>query len=180
MGFEFNNIGSLCNIKRGKVISKKDIKISSSKYPVYSSQTSNDGCIGYIDTYDFDGEYVTWTTDGAYAGTPFYRKGKFNITNVSGLLDIKNREKLSSKFLFFWLSANMNKYVNKNISNPKMMSNEVANIQIPIPPIQIQNYIVNILERLEDLSKNSVNSIPKLIELNNKRYKYYLEKLFDF
>lgn len=32
--------------------------------------------MGYLDTYDFEGEYITWTTDGANAGTVFYRNGK--------------------------------------------------------------------------------------------------------
>ena len=42
-------------------------------FPVYSSQTTNQGIFGFLNTYDFDGEYVTWTTDGANAGTVFYR-----------------------------------------------------------------------------------------------------------
>ncbi len=36
----------------------------------------------------FDGEYLNWTTDGANAGTVFYRRGKFNVTNVCGLLEV--------------------------------------------------------------------------------------------
>ena len=44
--------------------------------------------MGYLDNYMFDGEYITWTTDGANAGTVFYRNGKFNCTNVCGTLKI--------------------------------------------------------------------------------------------
>ncbi|WP_367699049.1 restriction endonuclease subunit S, partial [Helicobacter pylori] len=44
--------------------------------------------LGFIDTYDFDGEFLTWTTDGAYAGSVFYRNGRFSITNVCGLLQV--------------------------------------------------------------------------------------------
>ncbi len=46
--------------------------------------------MGYIDTFDFDGEFVTWTTDGENAGTVFYRNGKFNCTNVCGTIKIKS------------------------------------------------------------------------------------------
>ncbi|WP_222702332.1 restriction endonuclease subunit S [Ureaplasma diversum] len=72
-------LGDVCEIKRGRVISKKFLRNDENKgiYPVYSSQTLNNGQIGSINTYDFDGDYITWTTDGAYAGTVFYREGKF-------------------------------------------------------------------------------------------------------
>jgi type I restriction enzyme S subunit len=83
-------IQDIAEIGRGRVISS--IEIDRQKhplYPVYSSQTSNDGIMGYLDNYMFDGEYITWTTDGANAGTVFYRKGKFNCTNVCGTLKIQ-------------------------------------------------------------------------------------------
>ncbi len=62
---EWKKLGDVCEIKRGRVISKKYLKQNPGEYPVYSSQTRNNGEIGKIKTYDFDGEYATWTTDGA-------------------------------------------------------------------------------------------------------------------
>lgn len=81
-------IQDIAEIGRGRVISSVEIdRQKHPLYPVYSSQTSNDGIIGYLDNYMFDGEYITWTTDGANAGTVFYRKGKFNCTNVCLVLN---------------------------------------------------------------------------------------------
>ena len=54
-------IQDIAEIGRGRVISS--IEIDRQKhplYPVYSSQTSNDGIMGYLDNYMFDGEYITW------------------------------------------------------------------------------------------------------------------------
>ena len=42
--------------------------------------------MGHINTFDFEGDYLTWTTDGAHAGTVFSRSGRFNCTNVCGTL----------------------------------------------------------------------------------------------
>ena len=82
-------IQDIAEIGRGRVISSVEIdRQKHPLYPVYSSQTSNNGIMGYLDNYMFDGEYITWTTDGANAGTVFYRKGKFNCTNVCGTLKI--------------------------------------------------------------------------------------------
>ena len=77
------------SVGRGRVISVNDLH-DDGKYPVYSSQTENNGCFGYLRTYDFSGPAITWTTDGAKAGTVFFRDGKYNCTNVCGILKIKN------------------------------------------------------------------------------------------
>lgn len=58
------------------------------KYPVYSSKTDDDGVFATIDTFDYDGEFLTWSTDG-YAGVPAYRKGKFSCTDHCGILILK-------------------------------------------------------------------------------------------
>jgi restriction endonuclease S subunit len=46
-------------ITRGSVISKNYIENNKGIYPVYSSQTMNNGIIGKIDSYQVDGEYLT-------------------------------------------------------------------------------------------------------------------------
>ena len=61
-------------------------------YPVYSSQTKNNGILGYLNTFDFDQSQLTWTTDGANAGTVFLREGKHNCTNVCGTLMPKKND----------------------------------------------------------------------------------------
>ena len=53
-------------------------------------QVAYDGVMGYLATFDFEGNYITWTTDGANAGTVFARSGKFNCTNVCGTIKVRN------------------------------------------------------------------------------------------
>jgi restriction endonuclease S subunit len=72
-------LGDICDTGRGRVISQTYIKAHPGLYPVYSSQTKDDGIFGYIDSYDFEGDWITWTTDGANAGTVFLRQGRFNL-----------------------------------------------------------------------------------------------------
>ena len=79
-GVEWKTVGELCNLSRGKVYSKQYLSQNEGEFPVYSSQTANNGELGKINSFDYDGEFLTWTTDGAYAGTIFHRKGKFSIT----------------------------------------------------------------------------------------------------
>lgn len=102
-GVEYVAIEEICDISRGQVMSKDFIRENAGEYPVYSSQTENNGELGKISTYMFDGEYLTWTTDGANAGAVFYRNGKFSVTNVCGLLKVKT-DKIMTKFLYYALS----------------------------------------------------------------------------
>src|SRR6266699_6847833 len=125
-------IGEISEVGRGRVISHREISASLySMYPVYSSQTFNNGIMGYIDAYDFEGEYVTWTTDGVNAGTVFYRNGKFNCTNVCGTIKLK---KDNPKFVAMILNKITPKYVSRNLANPKLMNDSLKKIKIPLPP----------------------------------------------
>ena len=121
-GVKYKTVGDVATITRGRVMSKDYIKENYGIYPVYSSQTENYGELGCISTYDFDGEYLTWTTDGANAGSIFYRKGRFSINNVCGLIKVSD-DTIVTRFLYFVLSVEAKKYVNSGMGNPKLMSN---------------------------------------------------------
>ncbi len=143
-------MGEVVELRRGRVMSKGYLIDNAGDYPVYSSQTANNGMIGKIRTYDFDGEYVNWTTDGANAGTVFYRTGKFSITNVSGIMKVNDASLLSSKFIFYWLSIEAKKHVYSGMGNPKLMSNQVA--KIPVLSLRLLNKLVS--------SPSSTSSTP--------------------
>ncbi|WJI93650.1 restriction endonuclease subunit S [Helicobacter pylori] len=147
-GVEFKKIGEICLIKRGRVIAKKILQ-ENGKYPVYSSQTLNNGILGFIDTYDFDGEFLTWTTDGAYAGSVFYRNGRFSITNVCGLLQVI-QDNILHKYLYYILQITAPLHVNPGMGNPKLMSAAIQQIEIPLPPLNEQIAIANILSALDN------------------------------
>lgn len=138
-------VRAVCSLGRGRVISNEEIANNLGEYPVYSSQTTDDGLMGCINTYDFDGEYVTWTTDGANAGTVFYRNGKFNCTNVCGTLRAKNG-KVYLKYLPYVLNLGTKCFVRYDI-NPKLMNNEMAGIRIPVPEYAEQKVIADYLDR---------------------------------
>lgn len=142
-------IQDIAEIGRGRVISSVEIeKQKHPLYPVYSSQTSNDGIMGYLDEYMFDGEYITWTTDGANAGTVFYRNGKFNCTNVCGTLKIKSN--FDCHFVSLVLQQATQSYVSSNLANPKLMNNTMATIKIRIPNRETQEQLSKVFKTLEN------------------------------
>jgi len=146
--WEVKSVADIARLGRGRVISFQEIDISKeSRYPVYSSQTSNDGIMGYLDSYDFAGEYVTWTTDGVNAGKVFYRKGYFNCTNVCGTLKIDKKN--YAQFIAFILGMHTLHYVSKNLANPKLMNSTMAKVKIPLPPLPEQKAIAKVLSDMD-------------------------------
>ncbi len=161
-------IGRISNLGRGRVISSIEINNNAGEYPVYSSQTKNNGVMGYLNTYDFEGKYVTWTTDGANAGTVSYREGKFNCTNVCGTIQPKNWDNIELKFLPYFLNLGTRFSVRLDI-NPKLMNNMMAKIPIAIPPKNEQTFIANYLDK-------KTEEIDKLITQKKQLLKLYKEE----
>lgn len=174
-GVKYVPLGTVAKLSRGQVISKIHLRDNIGDYPVYSSQTANNGELGKINTYTYDGKYLTWTTDGAYAGTIFRREGKFNITNVCGLIDI-NKQILNFDFTFFWLSFVAKDYVYSGMGNPKLMSNVMSTILVPIPPLPIQEKIAKILDKFSLLTAE----LEAELDLQKKRYDYYRNRILSF
>lgn len=174
-GVEYKAVEDVATITRGRVISKDYINNNQGDFPVYSSQTENNGELGCISTYDFDGEYLTWTTDGANAGSVFYRTGKFSITNVCGLIKISNTNILT-RFLYFVLYVEAKKHVNYGMGNPKLMSNVMAKIKVPLPPLPIQEEIVRILDKFTKLTAE----LTAELTARKQQYEYYRDDLFVF
>lgn len=151
---------------RGRVISHEDIAQSPGPYPIYSSQTANDGVLGHIDTFDFEGDYLTWTTDGAKAGTVFRRSGRFNCTNVCGTLRPLD-SRLDLAYFRFALDRASGFFVRHDI-NPKLMNGVMAKIRVPFPPYEEQKAIGGRLtaqqERLTPVREKVSASIGRLRE----------------
>jgi type I restriction enzyme S subunit len=184
---EWKSLGEVVMLRRGRVMSKSYLTENSGNYPVYSSQTANNGMIGKINSFDFDGEFISWTTDGANAGTVFYRTGKFSITNVCGLITINDEASLDYKFLFYWLSIEAKKHVYSGMGNPKLMSHQVEKIPVPIPcpenpakSLEIQQKIVTILDKFTQLTTQLTTELAAELQNRKKQYSYYRDKLLTF
>ncbi|MFC2018690.1 restriction endonuclease subunit S [Chloroflexota bacterium] len=170
--WEVKHVKDTANLGRGRVISHNDIAKNPGPYPVYSSQSKGEGSIGSLDTYDFEGEYITWTTDGAYAGSVFYRNGRFNCTNVCGTIQLKVHD-TDYQFLSYFLKRVAKKYVTYN-GNPKLMNNEFARILVAIPPLPEQHKIADILSTVDE----AIDETDAIIQQTQQLKKGLMQKLF--
>ncbi len=130
--WEQRKVSEMFMVTRGYVLPATDTSEELSDempYPVYSSQTKDNGLMGYYSDYLYE-DAITWTTDGANAGTVNFRDGKFYCTNVCGVLLSDKVE--ASKAVAEALNNVAKRYVSY-VGNPKLMNNVMADIQITIP-----------------------------------------------
>lgn len=149
--WEQRKVSEMFKITRGYVLPATETSEETSvemPYPVYSSQTKDNGLMGYYGNYLYENA-ITWTTDGANAGTVNYRDGKFYCTNVCGVLLSDKME--ASKAIAEALNIVAKKYVSY-VGNPKLMNNVMAEIQIAVPPTkEEQNKISSYFKELDNL-----------------------------
>lgn len=60
------------------------------------------------------------------------------------------------------------------------MSNVMAQIKIPVPPLSEQARIVSILDRFDALCNDLTSGLPAEIEARKRQYEYYRDKLLTF
>ena len=130
--WEQRKVSELFRVTRGHVLAATQTeteKTDEKPYPVYSSQTKDKGLMGYYKDYLYE-DAITWTTDGANAGTVNYRAGKFYCTNVCGVL-LSNEVKANQ--MIAEVLNNVAKGYVSYVGNPKLMNNVMADIVIKIP-----------------------------------------------
>ena len=146
-------VNSLFKISRGYVLSTtltEANKSAHNPYPVYSSQTKNNGLMGYYNKYLYENA-ITWTTDGANAGTVNYRSGKFYCTNVCGV--ILSDKVDANQLIAEELNTVSKRYVSY-VGNPKLMNNVMANIKIIIPDQYKERQQISQLFSRQDIFKD--------------------------
>lgn len=148
--WEEKKINQIFEITRGNVLAVPNMsqeKTIEFQYPVFSSQTKNNGLTGYYNEYLFE-NCITWTTDGANAGDVNFRKGKFYCTNVCGVL--KSDKGYANQFIAEILNSVTKKHVSY-VGNPKLMNNVMGQIKIKIPfSIEEQTKIANFLSAIDE------------------------------
>ncbi|MEK5289733.1 restriction endonuclease subunit S [Streptococcus sp. FSL R7-0212] len=61
----------------------------------------------------------------------------------------------------------------------KINMGDIGKIMIPLPSLEIQNRVVKVLDNFETIINDISNGLPKEIELRQKQYEYYRDKLLS-
>ncbi len=169
-GVEFKEFGEVCELKRGQSITKKDIIVGGipviawGQKPAYFHNKSNR-----------IGETITVAGSGAYAGFVMYWNKPIYVSDA---FSIKAKSDISIKFIYHFLLSIQYKIhdLKKGGGVPHVYTKDVEKIQIPIPPLPVQQEIVKILDTFTQLEAE----LEAELEARKKQYEYYRDELLSF
>lgn len=93
------------------------------------------------------------------------------------------KKKRINCYKFYTMFENMESELNamKRGAGVPHVSGEMLNsIELPIPSLQDQQRIVEILDRFDTLCNDLSSGLPAEIEARQKQYEYYRDKLLSF
>ncbi|MDR0823428.1 MAG: N-6 DNA methylase, partial [Endomicrobium sp.] len=162
--YELVRLDDICKFNLGESIMKKDIVkgnipiISSGQAPTYYHNKSNR-----------NGETIAISSSGANAGfisywnTPIFLSDSFSITPKD--------DRLNTSFLYQVLKSQQNKIhaLQLGVSIPHISWKDMADLQIPLPPLEVQKKIVEEIEN----KQSAINHAGEIIKNLEKERKYF-------
>lgn len=141
------------------------------------------GVVDYVKDYIFDGEYLLVSEDGAnlvVRNTPiaFSISGKTWVNNHAHVLRFDSYT--TRRYVEMYLnSIDLTPYIT-GAAQPKLNQKMLNQISIPLPNVDKQTEVVDILDRFDKLCVDMAEGIPAEIEARRKQYEYYRNKLLTF
>lgn len=171
---QWKTMGEVCIFKRGDVLSSKDAV--EGDVPVMAGG-QKPSC--YHNVPNRKGETIVVAGSGAYAGfvtywnIPVFVSDAFSVHPIDGLLP---------KYVFHYLKNNQAKIhaTKKGAGVPHVHGKDIAKFLIPIPPLELQEKIVAILDRFETLVNDLSEGLPAEIAAVKEQYEYYRNRLLTF
>ena len=141
------------------------------------------GVVDYVKDYIFDGDYLLISEDGANLiarSTPiaFSITGKTWVNNHAHVLKFKSMT--TQKYVERYLNMlDLTPFIT-GAAQPKLNQKNLNMIQIPLPPMEEQIRIMDILNKFDTITTDNTNGLPAEINARKKQYEYYRDKLLLF
>ncbi len=170
-------LGDTCVLKAGKAISATEISQNVNDDYIYPCYGGN-GLRGYVKNYNQDGEHPIVGRQGALCGNVCYACNKFYATEHAVV--VSPSALYNEKFLYYLLDfARLEQYKTAG-AQPGLSVARLEKVVLPVPPLEVQQRIVDILDRFDTLCNDISSGLPAEIEARQKQYEYYRDKLLTF
>lgn len=169
-GVEYKTLGEIATIKNGR-----DYKhLGKGNVPVYGSG----GIMTYVDTYVYNKPTVLIPRKGSlgnlfYVDTPFWNVDTIFYTEV-------DTQQIDVKYLYYLLAKEHLENLNKAGGVPSLTQSILNKIRLPVPPLEVQNEIVRILDHFTDLAAEMQAELQAELQARKEQYEYYRNQLLTF
>ena len=169
-GVEYLNLGDVCEFKRGKALSSKNV--IKGPVPVMAGG-QKPSC--YHNTPNRSGETIVVAGSGAYAGFVTYWKIPIFVSDA---FSVHPNDRLLTKYVFYYLKNFQEKIhaTKKGAGVPHVHGSDIAKFSIPVPPIEVQEEIVRILDSFSDYAAE----LQAELQARKQQYEYYRNLLLTF
>lgn len=172
-GVEWKEVGDVTQIKKGKQLNKS-LLTDDGTYPAYNGGQFESG---RTDRYNVDENTTIISQGGASAGFVNFITTKF-WANAHCYFLLPDKKIINNKYLYHFIKMKQNNLMESQYGSgiPALKVDSISKIKIPIPPLEIQEEIVKILDKFTDY----VTELTTELTLRQKQYNYYRDKLLSF
>lgn len=136
-----------------------------------------------LNSYDYDETAIITAGDGVGVGKVFhFVNGKYALHQRAYRIHA-NTTKVEDKFLYYYFCTNFMKYIEKTMfkgSVPSIRRPMLNAFKIPVPPLEIQQEIVRLLDDFTAKTTKLQDNLNEELEACKKQYEFYRDKLLTF
>ena len=143
---------------------QKQVVCDDGKYPIYGSG----GIMGYANDYICKAETVVIGRKGSINKPIFVETPFWNVDTAFGLC--ANSEKLNPKYLYYFCEKFDFEKLNTTVTIPSLTKSNLLNVEIPLPNLEKQKQIVELLDKVTSLIFLRKQQLAKLDELVKARF----------
>lgn len=174
-GVKFIQLSDVVTVKRGVRVVKKQLS-PVGKYPVFQNCLTP---MGYYDQFNVSANTAFIICAGA-AGEIGYSAIEFWAADDCFYFVCSND--IDSRYLYHFLLTQKTYLYSKirKASIPRLSHKFIEIIKIPVPPLEVQREIVQILDNFTSLTAELQTKLQAELQARKKQYEYYRDKLLNF
>ena len=171
-GVEYVRLGDVLSVNRGKRLTKTQLS-EDGKYFVYHG--SKDTPLGKYSMFNVKGNTTIVVNTGGIGGVKFCAD---DFWCSDGSFWIGHSALLNDKYVFYYLSPKESYFASQRRVGgvPTIDRSTVENVEIPVPPLPVQEEIVRILDNFTELQAELQAELQKRLQ----QYNYYRDFLLSF
>ena len=168
-----SNFADVLEIKNGK--NQRQVENPNGKYPIYGSG----GVMGYANDFLCEAGTVIIGRKGTINNPIYVNEPFWNVDTAFGL--VAKRDILFPKYLYYFCKKYDFEKLNTTVTIPSLTKSNLLQIEIPLPPLPIQQKIADIIDHANTLIEKRKEQIAKLDLLVKSQFNemfgnYYSDK----
>lgn len=175
-GVEYRPLGEIADIGTGKS-DKKDAQ-ESGQYPFYVRSKT----ILRSSKYLYDETAIVIPGEGGVGEIFHFVSGKYDLHQRAYRVSFTVDE-MNPKFGYYYISSFFKEYINRHAVEATVKSIRkpmLVKFEVPVPPMEIQQRIVDILDRFDTLTGSLSEGLPAELAARRSQYEYYRDQLLTF